>query len=254
MRKARENDHTIARMEVPELERKTIEERTRQIVDLGMPERRTFWAKVKETYVGPGPRVVFYHSKSSIALGVLLYPAILKLIFMVGTNSPYWEYVNLLAFPMLHLILLILTNWAEEDENMVEVKWGLPYTAAHMIGLRMFYISIATAVVNSFLFPVLYGETEIKVILMGVSSIFLFSIVMLLMVERVWSYYRMILLGVLWSMVWLVCAGTAGALKEFLFETIPLAVHAGIMAGCFVGMLIMIGKVGKKNAVAYKCS
>ena len=34
---------------------------------------------------------------------------------------------------------------------------GAAYTAAHMIGLRMFYISIFTAVANSLLLPVVYG-------------------------------------------------------------------------------------------------
>ena len=242
------------RIEVPVLDDRTIREQVAEIVDLGIPPKKRFLEKLRELYVGPGLRVVFYHSKSAIAIGFLLYPVILDLITMVGYHSLYREYLTLMAFPMLHLILLILTNWAEEDEHMVEVKWGLPYTAAHMIGLRMFYISIFTAVANSLLLPVVYGWYETRLALMGISSIFLFSIVMLLMVERMWSYYRMILFGAAWSLICLVCAYTAGGLRDFLFGTVPLAVHIVITVGCFLGMLFMVGKVGRKNAFACKYS
>lgn len=242
------------RMEVPRLDEQLVEERVRRIVDLGMPKKQSFWAKLKETYIGPGPRVVFYHSRSSIALGLLLYPVILKLIFMVGTDIVYREYMILLAFPVLHLILLILGNWAEEDEHMLEIKWGMPYTAAHMIGLRMLYISVGTAVINSFLFPLMYGNYEVKLALLGVTSIFFFSIVMLLMVEKMWSYERMILFGVIWSLLCMTGAHVGGKMREFLFETMPLAVHVILMVGCFILMLMIIGKVGRKNAFAYQCS
>ena len=81
--------------------------------------------------------------------------------------------------------------------------------------------------------------------LMGISSIFLFSIVMLLMVERMWSYYRMILFGAAWSLICLVCARTAGGLRDFLFGTVPLAVHVAITVGCFLGDVIYGWKGGE---------
>ena len=90
--------------------------------------------------------------------------------------------------------------------------------------------------------------------LVGVSRSVLFWSVRVVRVERMWSYYRMLRVGAAWSLMCLVCARTAGGLRDFLFGTVPLAVYVAIMVGCFLGMLFMVGKVGRKNAFACKYS
>ena len=119
------------RIEVPVLDDRTVREQVAGLWIWECRRRREAWKSCGSFMWDRGFGCVFYHSKSAIAIGFLLYPVILDLITMVGYHSLYREYLTLMAFPMLHLILLILTNWAEEDEHMVEVKWGLPYTAPY---------------------------------------------------------------------------------------------------------------------------
>ena len=57
------------RIEVPVLDDRTVREQVAGIVDLGMPPKKGGLEKLRELYVGPGLRVVFYHSKSAIAIG-----------------------------------------------------------------------------------------------------------------------------------------------------------------------------------------
>ena len=93
------------RIEVPVLDDRTIREQVAEIVDLGIPPKKRFPGKAAGAFKWDRGLGGIYHSKSAIAIGFLLYPVILDLITMVGYHSLYREYLTLMAFPMLHLIL-----------------------------------------------------------------------------------------------------------------------------------------------------
>lgn len=223
------------------------------ILEKGMPPKKTFLERLKETYLGPGLRVIFYNGKLVVAGSLVIYAMIFLLSFCVEQYVEYKEYLALMMFPLMHLIFYSLSYWAEEQEEIVELKHSLMYSFTYIVSLRMFYISILSGVVNAFLILGMFQSEYIgKIGLIGFSSMFLFAALSIFLCEHGGNHNHIMIVAAGWSALCIILSQYGGALHYVLLEMVPIAVHAVMAVICFVGFISYIRKVGSANAYAYE--
>lgn len=223
------------------------------ILEKSMPAKKTFSERLKETYVGPGLGVIFYNGKLVVAGSILIYVMVFFLMFHIEEFVKYKEYLALMMFPLMHLIFYSLSYWAEEQSEIVELKHSLRYSFTYIISLRMFYISILSAVMNTFLILGMFqSEMVWKIGFIGFSSMFLFAALAIFLCEHDGNYYHIMAVAAVWGGLCILLAKYGSMLSHVLFEMMPLAVHGVMAVICFVEFISYIGKVENTNAYTYE--
>ena len=159
----------------------------------------------------------------------------------------------MLLFPMLHLVFQSLSLWSEEQEEMVELKQTLHYSFSYLVGLRMFYISIFSALVNLFTISQLTGWQNVgKLCAIGFSSMFLFTVIVIVLCEHAYGYRPVLGLSLFWAVLCVLLSRYGSGITYVLFELLPVTVHIAMVIVSFGLLLYYMGKVGKKYAYAYE--
>lgn len=222
-----------------------------EILEKGLPHEATKRERMKELLLGPGLSVVFYRAKLIFAGSFFLYLILLFLCSYLGSFVSNEEYFAILAFPMLHLIFHMLSYWAEEQDEIIELKESLYYSFQYIVCLRMFYVSIGSAVINVLLMASFVPFYEMgKVGMVGLSSLFLFAILTLYLCENTNGLKPIMISTSVWMFLCVVCSICGEDLSVLLFEVIPLAVHIVIFLFSFGLFMYYFGKVGMKYAYA----
>lgn len=222
-----------------------------EILEKGLPQEEVKRENMKELLLGPGLSVVFYRAKLIFAGSFFLYLILLVLCNYLGRFVSNEEYFAILAFPMLHLIFHMLSYWAEEQDEIIELKASLYYSFQYIVSLRMFYVSIGSAVINMLLTTSFVPFYEMgKVGMVGLSSLFLFAVLTLYLCENTNGLKPILISTSVWMILCLVCSICGDGLSVLLFEIIPLAVHVVIFLFSFGLFIYYFGKVGIKYAYA----
>lgn len=223
-----------------------------EILQKGLPHEEVKRERMKALLLGPGLSVVFYRAKLIFAGSFFLYLILLVLCNYLGRFVSNEEYFALLAFPMSHLIFHMLSYWAEEQDEIIELKESLYYSFQYIVCLRMFYVSIGSAMINLFLMASFVPFYEMgKVGMVGLSSLFLFAILTLYLCENTNGLKPTIISTSIWILLCVMCSMYGDGLSVLLFEVIPLAVHLVIFLFSFGLFIYYFGKVGMKYA--YTC-
>ena len=207
------------------------------ILDKSRIKRRNTLEVIRATFVGPGLSVVFYRFKLILLGSFLIY---LFLAFFCQLLASYielehTEYMVMLLFPMLHLVL----------------KQTLYYSFSYLVGLRMFYISIFSALINLFTISQLTGWQNVgKLCAIGFSSMFLFTVIALVLCEHAYGYRSVLGLSFFWAMLCVLLSRYGSGISYVLFELLPVSVHIAMVFVSFGLLLYYMGKVGKKYAYA----
>lgn len=223
-----------------------------EILEKGLPRKELKRERIKELLLGPGLSVVFYRARLIFAGSFFLYLILLFLCDYLGSFVANEEYFAILAFPMLHLIFHMLSYWTEEQDEIIELKESLYYSFQYIVSLRMFYVSIGSAIVNLLLMTSYVPFYQMgKVGMIGLSSLFLFAVLTLYFCKETNGLNPIILSTSLWMILCIVCATYGDRLSVILFEVIPLAVHVVIFLLSFGLFMYYFRKVGMKYA--YTC-
>lgn len=223
------------------------------ILEKSMPAEKTFFERLKETYVGPGLSVIFYNGKFVVAGSMVIYGILCFLTRRMEQHVQYEEYLALMMFPLLHLIFYSLSYWAEEQSDILELKHSLRYSFTYIISLRMFYISILSAVMNIVLVLGMFQLEYIwKIGLIGFSSMFLFATLTVFVCEYGGNYSHILAVAALWGGLCLLLARYGARCAYILFEILPVAVHVIMAVICFVGFISYMRKVENANAYTYE--
>ena len=223
------------------------------ILDRSRIKRRNTLEVIRTTFIGPGLSVVFYRFKLILLGSFLIY---LFLAFFCQLLASYielehTEYMVMLLFPMLHLVFQSLSLWSEEQEEMVELKQTLHYSFSYLVGLRMFYISIFSALINLFAISQLTGWQSVgKLCAIGFSSMFLFTVIALVLCEHAYGYRSVLGLSFFWAMLCVLLSRYGSGISYVLFELLPVSVHIAMVFVSFGLLLYYMGKVGEKYAYA----
>lgn len=233
----------------PSAEQKQLQMET--ILEKGLPRKVPKAERIKELLIGPGLSVVFYRAKAIFAGSFLVYLVLLAVCDYMGSFVANEEFFAILAFPMLHLIFHMLSYWAEEQDEIVELKGSLYYSFEYIVSLRMFYVSIGSAMLNLFLMAGFLPFYEMgKVGMVGLSSLFLFAVLTLYLCEKTNGLMPILMATGAWIVLCMGCGIYGDALSILLFEVIPFGVHLVMCLFSFGLFIYYFGKVGKKYAYA----
>lgn len=222
-----------------------------EILDKGLKRKEPWTTRVKELLIGPGLSVIFYRAKLIFMGSFFLYVLLMGVCKYIGELVTYKEYIAIVVFPMLHLIFHILSYWSEEQEVVIELKESLHYSFSYVVSLRIFYVSILSAVCNLILMGTFASFWQMgKVSMVGLSSLFLFASLMLKLCERMSGKQPIMLIFGIWVAICLVLSMYGEGIHIFLFEVLPLVVHILMFAVSFGLFIYYFGKVGNKYAYA----
>lgn len=223
-----------------------------QIIEKGLVSQPTRIEKLKEQFIGPGLSVIFYKSKLILAGSFLVYLCLVHLCDYIGTYVKHNEFFAILLYPLFHLVFHMLSYWAEEQEEVIRLKESLHYSFQYMISLRMFYVSILSAGVNVVLLSSTTSLEPVgKVNMVGLSSLFLFSVLAVMLCEKTKGLQAILCSIGVWSVVCLFFAIYGEKVSFLLFEVMPFTAHVMMLACCFGIFIYYFGKVGKRYA--YTC-
>lgn len=234
------------------LTEKEIEEQISCILEKGLPSRKKRIEKIKERFIGPGFSVIFYNSKLIFAGSLLMYFCLIYLCDFIGTYVKHEEYFTILLYPLFHLVFHMLSYWAEEQESVIWLKESMHYSFQYMVSLRMFYVSMFSAALNVVLLNSV-GSFEYmgKVNMVGLSSLFLFSVLTVMLCEKTKGSRAVLFTVGLWCLGCLILTVYGEKLSFLLFEVMPFTAHMMMLVFCFGLFIYYFGKVGKRYA--YTC-
>ena len=239
-------------LKIPYPDKEVQEKSIQFILEHGLPQKQPFTERLKDIFIGPGFNILFYRSKWILAESVLLYAFLLLFCLAVGIVVKQEEYLFILMFPIMHSSFHSLSCWSEEQDSIIELKESLHFSFYHMVSLRMFYVSIFSAVINVMVTGILNKTPYVgKTCALGLSSLFLFSLLTLLLYEKYHKKQVVFAIILFWTGICLLCSFWGEYFSYFLFETIPLVVHILMVLISFGIFTYYIGKVG--NRYAYTC-
>ena len=225
-----------------------------QILDKGFHEKQPYFKRIRELFIGPGLPVIFYHAKLILMGSFFLYLLLVELCRYLGSFVSQEEYFAIVSFPMMHLIFHMLCYWNEEQDVTIELKESLHYSFQYVVSLRIFYVSILSAILNLLLTGSFTTFQQIgKVSMVGLSSLFLFALLTLVLCEKRSSRQPILIVSGLWICLCVVLSLYGSYISFLLFDVIPFAVHLLMFVISFGLFIYYFGKVGKKYAYTCKC-
>ncbi len=222
------------------------------ILEQGLPQKTSVIERLKDIFIGPGLDILFYRSKLILTECILLYLVLVFLFAQLGIIAGGKEYFIIFLFPIMHNVFYSVSCWAEEQESVIELKQSLHFSFYHMVSLRMFYVSIFSAMLNVLITGIFCSTQHLwKICALGLSSLFLFSLFMLVLYQKFQERQTIFISMSVWVALCLICIVYENYLSYFLFEVIPLFVHIVMFLISFVSFIVYIEKVG--NRYAYTC-
>lgn len=234
-----------------------MEQQKNRILQSALPEKDSLFERLKKIYYGPGLGIIFYRCTLIWVVMILLYIGVL--VLSIGTRDVRQTQmaVVLFAFPAMYLGFSLLSCWVDEQEAVTELINSMHYSMHYIVGLRMFYASLVSALINLGTLLVLVGQADTifwKLSALGVSSMCLFAVFALYLYHRFSSSYGIGVLLVLWGILAVFSAWSRYAWIKILLTELPLAIHFAVAAGFFICFVVLTGKVEKENVtvVAYQ--
>lgn len=234
-----------------------------------LPPRQPLWERMRDIYWTPGIRAVFYQCGGAWLVTGMVYLTILAICLLPMRDARYRIFSSLLSCPLLYLVFSFVSLLSEEQAAVIELKQTLRHSNVRLVSLRMFYSGIAAALLDLLMLyglrfcprlwklaenygiPDAFFPTEAQcsaprelwaIGAVGVSSMFLFSLLSLYLHHRLGSCWHLLPLSALWAFLCFIVVWQNENLCRLLFREIPLAVHAAIAASCLAGYMAYVTK------------
>ena len=229
-----------------------IEIQTTFIVDTALGQKESLLDRIKKIYVGPGFKMIFYRNYGPTIVTFLVY-ALYELLF---SNYEFYNMsektvMTIMEFPICYLMFAFLSCWMDEQDGVIELKKTMHYTNSYIVSLRMFYSSIILTVVNminSVIIKGYSGDYFLNVTVVGISCMFIFAVLSLELISRIDKSYGILLLMGAWMILGIIISKIDERFTKIIFEVIPGVVHVSVAVICFIGFVIYVRKVEKRNA------
>lgn len=246
-----EQEITIPVPDVEYPKEETIAREKTIILDSVFDNRKSIIEQWKETYFGPGLKVIFYQCGNSWLIGIMVYLLVTGSCIGLQNVAKYKEFLPLMASPILYLTFSVISYWSEEQNEVIELKQTMKYSFSYLISLRMFWVSVISVLVNIGILGIFLNTEIWSVGAISITSMFLFSMISLYCYRCFGNCYHVFILVAVWLVLCNIFAQTGAWMHQFLFDTVPLFVHILVAVICFVGYMKFIRKVELRNAYAY---
>ena len=204
----------------------------------------------KKTPDRPDFRVLFYHCRWILAVGMLLYVLLLYFcLVMKGCGKE--GYLILMIYPFTYFGIYFLSILSEEQSEVVELKQSMKYSFVYVISMRMLYTNVVAVFLNLFLIGILrsaFAAYAWSLAAAGTTADIFLALMSLTAYEKTGSPKAsgLLLLGWVAGCMWLLFFGES--LYHLLIEVVPLAVHLAVAAVSFLAWFDYMRKVEHKNA------
>ena len=163
-----------------------IDNEIEEIVSKSIPQKVPFLKRMKQIYLGPGLKVIYYKNLSVFFATFIIY-FVVCLGLVLSFDGEIRQFgAAFLGMPVFFLLFSYLTCYMEEQAQINELRNTMYYSMNYIVSLRLFYTAVVLSVFNvSFLF--LSGIKEkaiLSVGVVGVSSMLVFAII------AVYIYHR----------------------------------------------------------------
>lgn len=256
MEQERIEQERIEQMEIDFPPQDIIDFQINKIVDMAIEPRLSIWEKIKKIYWGPGLKTIYRQSGSTWCVTLMIYIALCFICRSYSTEMDERLAISFVAFPICFLTFSFLSCYLEEQECMCELKASLHYSLHYIVALRLLYGTALFSVLNTIMLATSTGLNARQVISVGCAgntSMLLYAFFAVAYYHR---YSKSNFIGIM-CVVWAVFAfGVLRAPAMFqaiLLEYIPVGVNVLMFAGCFIGLLVLIGRMERKDAYSFAC-
>ena len=253
IKKEKNQEFYVEQMDVHYPLQSEIDNEIEEIVSKSMPQKVPFLKRIKQIYLGPGLRVIYYKNLSVFFATFIIYFAVC-LGFVLSFEDEIRQFgAAFLGMPVFFLSFSYLTCYMDEQTQINELRNTMYYSMNYIVSLRLFYTAVVLSVFNvSFLF---FSGIKEKAILsvgvVGVSSMLVFAIIAVYIYHR-WNNYKCFAgLGAVWALLFAAIMRLPETKILFIFEYIPLGIQIATMTICFVALFILVGRMEEKDAYTF---
>lgn len=237
-----------------------IEKSVGVICDEGIRKKDTLFSFLKDMTLNLGIKNIFYGVHDVMVISLVITCAAYSLFLFSINNLPGAEekiYLFSFAFAPFMFALLFFLNFAKEkSSDTFIIKMTCKYSFFYLLAYRMFVFSLLSVAANSLYILVLFSDFRISfvtVISLSLSSLFVYSLLLIAMLIKFSTVIPIIALSVLWVGADLLLYVYSKDFLMRILKSVPLFVWMIIVAGAailyFASLPKLISK--RRNEYAY---
>lgn len=224
------------KLQIPSLEDRVIQLQIDKIVSAGVTPKETFLSYLKSMNQQVGLRHIF-SDRLEIGFIITIVAALLGLFIItpfLGPIQNIYSYIFLLS-PILFLVLSISTYARITQNNTYEVEMACKYNVYQIIAFRMLMFSVFSILLNTIAIAAVaieYAEIDfLRAFLLSLTSLFLFSILLLFALMRRRTSIIVVITVVGWTLGNLFLQSANVQLYNDVLLKLPTVVNAIVLLG-----------------------
>lgn len=225
------------KFQIPMPDDQTIQKQIQHIVDLGLQQRVSFWAYLKQMYRQLGFKHLF-SDRSELAFALATAMVFFGFHIWVAASDHVQEQglygVIFMSSPVLFLLFSIYTYANKVMNNTIEVEMTCKYNVYQIIGFRMLVYSVIAILFNTFFIfslSVVYEELQFfRAFMISNTGLFTFSILLLLAKTKQRSALVAACTTAGWTLVNLCFMVLDHPIYHAVLVKMPLMVYAIVLA------------------------
>lgn len=167
-----------------------IQKQINLIVDKAMPKKESFFSYISNMYKEIGITNIFHDLSELIYIGVLIIAILAFSINSINSGEIFIEdkiYTFIFTIsPLFYLVTNLFSYIKIRENNTYEMEMVCKYNLYQVASLRMLVFSVICILINSIFVIGLYNQINIlRGLMISVSSVFLFSAILLYSIVKV---------------------------------------------------------------------
>lgn len=207
-----------------------IEQSIDYICEKGKIKKDGFFVFLRDMTEGLGVANVFYGIRDAMLLAVSVFVLMCMgvMYFCDGENAHKAVIGTFVLAPAVFTVMFLLSYIKEKTSETYQVKMTCKYTVNHLLAYRMFVFSLAGAAADTVYAVLVCAKTQLSFVMLlcvSLSSLFLFSLVLIFTVLRFNSVFAPVTVLAGWvilnSVLWLIFGDGYGV----ILQQIPLWIY-----------------------------
>ena len=239
--------------EVPDIDFSEIE----KITEVSVKKKLGFIKSTTTIFKEIGVKNIFHDKVELFFMGLIGTFSIVFSLILIFNNANL-EYVYspiFLISPIFYVVLTLFSFFNAKEKGAVDIELTCKYNIHSLIAIRMFIFSIVAAIINTISLIFMYFANKdillVKVIATSITSLFLFSAILLFVISRVKKRHTKTVVILVWIGVNIILnTFMLKEYNEFLFK-MPIYFHVIITGASLVVYIKSLKKYmglrGKKN-------
>ncbi len=204
------------------------------ILDKGLQKQESFYSYIKKMYKSIGVKNLFHDSSEMIFIAVLVI-SILGFLYVrtyaIDVNKIEEIYAMIFTVsPLYYLVTNLFSFINLKENNTYEVEMVCKYNVFQLASLRMLVFSVISVFINILFVASLYKHIDIlRGIMISITSVFLFSSILLYGVVKVKSKYMryVVIIGWIFANVLFVNIDLNGYTN--ILKNVPIVIYGLIL-------------------------